>query len=107
MSDGLRDSNPMDVDISPEAIAESQRLAARPPLEPREPPLLLRWWWKLEWWCSQDGRRYLLSPRRDDDDPWWRVIRCRLRGHPCGVVWYNPGGLEPDMTCKECGDDLG
>lgn len=31
---------------------------------------------------------------------------CRLRGHPCGVVWYTMSQMEPDMTCNGCGDDL-
>jgi len=38
---------------------------------------------------------------------WFEVILCRFRKHPAGVVWYNVNGLEPDMTCKGCGDDLG
>jgi len=32
---------------------------------------------------------------------------CRLHKHPCGSVYYNPGGLEPDSRCKNCGDYLG
>ena len=32
---------------------------------------------------------------------------CRAQNHKCGVVWYNPSGLEPDMHCRNCGDDLG
>jgi len=24
-----------------------------------------------------------------------------------GVVWYDLRGLEPDMPCRNCGDDLG
>ena len=32
---------------------------------------------------------------------------CRLRNHPAGVNWYNPGGFEPDMYCRGCGEDLG
>jgi len=36
-----------------------------------------------------------------------RALFCRMDGHKCGVVWYNPNGYEPDMTCKNCGDDLG
>ena len=35
-----------------------------------------------------------------------RAIVCRAKGHPCGVWWYNVNGLEPDMHCKNCGDDL-
>jgi hypothetical protein len=36
-----------------------------------------------------------------------RSLFCRMNGHKCGVVWYNVGGDEPDMHCKNCGDDLG
>ena len=36
-----------------------------------------------------------------------RKLICRWRCHPYGVVWYNLNGLEPDMHCKNCGDDLG
>ena len=35
-----------------------------------------------------------------------RAVICRWNGHKCGVVWYNPGGLEPDMHCRNCGDNL-
>jgi hypothetical protein len=35
-----------------------------------------------------------------------RNLWCRIRGHHGGVVWYS-SGLEPDMTCKDCGEDLG
>jgi hypothetical protein len=38
---------------------------------------------------------------------WFEVIWCRLKGHPKGVIWYNVGRIEPDMTCRGCGDDLG
>lgn len=38
---------------------------------------------------------------------WYEAVWCRWRNHPAGVVWYNPNGLEPDMHCKFCGDDLG
>lgn len=37
----------------------------------------------------------------------WRAIRCRWTGHKAGVFYYNPSGLEPDMHCKNCSDDLG
>lgn len=36
-----------------------------------------------------------------------RAFICRWRSHPCGAIWYNPNGSEPDMHCKNCGDDLG
>jgi len=50
--------------------------------------------------------KYLLS-KKSEYHNWFEVIWCRLRNHPKGVYWYNPNGLEPDMTCKGCGDDLG
>lgn len=36
----------------------------------------------------------------------FRNLICRMRGHSCGIVFYNIGGLEPDNTCKNCGEDL-
>lgn len=54
------------------------------------------WWWRLHqyrypdnWWLTRAGQ--------------WL---CGRRGHT-DVVWYNPGGTEPDMHCKRCGKDLG
>ena len=38
---------------------------------------------------------------------WIARCWCRVRNHPAGVVFYNCGGLEPDMTCRGCGEDLG
>jgi len=35
------------------------------------------------------------------------TIICRLRKHPCGVIWYNIYSNEPDMHCKNCYDWLG
>lgn len=57
-------------------------------------------WFTREWW------EYLLA-KKDCTIPWRVVILCRARGHPSGVIWYNTGGLEPDMHCKNCYDDLG
>lgn len=60
------------------------------------------WYGKLSRWFDPNWYRYLLKPWKG-----FRVLWCRMRGHPYGVVWYNPGGFEPDMTCKNCGEDLG
>lgn len=38
--------------------------------------------------------------------PRMTAIICRWKGH-AEVEWYNPGGLEPNMRCRRCGDDLG
>jgi hypothetical protein len=57
-------------------------------------------WFTINWW------KYLLE-KKSEDVSWLEVIICRSKGHKCGVIWYNPGGLEPDMTCINCGDDLG
>jgi hypothetical protein len=34
-------------------------------------------------------------------------IYCRLRGHPNGMVFYNPWGYEPDTSCQDCGEEIG
>jgi hypothetical protein len=57
--------------------------------------------WLTIWWY-----KYLLEPKQHDTS-WFTAIRCRMNGHKCGVVYYNPTGVEPDMHCKVCGDDLG
>ncbi len=59
-----------------------------------------RLWFHLSWW------KYLFE-KKDPYESWFTVLWCRMRGHPYGVVWYNPGGMEPDMSCNGCGDDLG
>ena len=56
-------------------------------------------WLKISWW------KYLLTDSGDIG-----IIRtafCRAMKHPAGVWWYNPNDIEPDMHCKNCGDDLG
>jgi len=58
-------------------------------------------------WLTPGWYKYLFAKRASKDILWLVVLKCRMRGHPCGVVWYNVSGLEPDMTCKVCGDDLG
>jgi hypothetical protein len=53
-------------------------------------------WLTRRWWV------YLLSGCRG-----WSHFRCRLRGHPSGVWWYTGAdAMEPDMHCRDCGDDL-
>jgi len=46
-------------------------------------------------WCSN-------NPIID----WWKRLKCRFNDHPCGSIYYNPGGFEPDDRCKNCGDYL-
>jgi hypothetical protein len=36
----------------------------------------------------------------------FRNLICRVKGHPYDVVWFN-NRMEPDMHCKNCGEDLG
>lgn len=53
-------------------------------------------------WFSYYWYEYLLKGSTGLRNLW-----CRIRNHPNGVVWYNVSGLEPDMHCKDCGEDLG
>jgi hypothetical protein len=56
-------------------------------------------WLTLDWW------KYLFGKGGDDVNIFVTAY-CRATGH-ASVRWYNPGGLEPDMHCNRCGDDLG
>jgi len=58
-------------------------------------------WLTKEWWS------YLFQSKSYKDISWFTILKCRIKGHPCGVIWYNPCGVEPDMTCRDCGDDRG
>jgi len=57
-----------------------------------------KWWWKYllekpDWY----SKGYASG---------WTRFWCRANGHRSGVWWNNPGS-EPNMRCKNCGDDLG
>jgi hypothetical protein len=58
------------------------------------------------WFCI-DFYQYLFA--KADDPGWtskWDRFLCRLQHHPDGMIFYNPGGEEPDYRCKRCGDEL-
>jgi len=57
-------------------------------------------------WLTRDWWSYLFQSKSSDRS-WFTVLKCRIKNHPCGVIWYNLNAFEPDMTCKDCGDDLG
>ena len=52
-------------------------------------------WFTRVWW------EYLLEGAKT-----WQQVWCRARGHG-SPIFYNPGGLEPDMRCEHCREDLG
>ncbi len=56
-----------------------------------------RWTWRDEYVTNHVGRWLNYLSR----------CKCRATGHPCGVYFYNAGGMEPDMRCRGCGEDLG
>jgi hypothetical protein len=60
-------------------------------------------WLTLIWW------RYILddSFANKGYGTYLSRIWCRIRRHPSGPWFANAGGLEPDMRCKDCGEDLG
>lgn len=59
------------------------------------------WWWRDNPFNGEVLRNHLAGFGN-----YLARCLCRWRGHPAGVVW-NSHGLEPDMTCKGCGEDLG
>ena len=64
------------------------------------------WFYK---WFTKDWYKYLFEkrPRELYPLPFWKVLWCRYKGHPNGIVFYNAGGEEPDTSCKDCGDEIG
>lgn len=57
------------------------------------------------WWVQKEWLRYMFGSK-DPDSTWANTLYCRWCGHPGGVYWYS-SGHEPDMHCKNCGDNLG
>ena len=64
------------------------------------------YWW-CRFWFSLDNWKWLLGKPSHEEVSRWEAFRCRLAGHPCGTIFYNPGGYEPDDRCKNCYDHIG
>jgi hypothetical protein len=61
----------------------------------------------IDWFCL-GWYKYLFSDLNWADDGRFhklQVIWCRIKGHPRGPIWFS-SGFEPDMSCKDCGDEL-
>jgi hypothetical protein len=64
--------------------------------------------------CGEPWGYYFGPPHADTYDPWHflgspirtylTTVRCRMRGHPAGQVFFNAGGCEPDESCRDCGE---
>ncbi len=54
------------------------------------------WFWRIK----------LLWSTRDHGYGYWANFWCNLTSH-AHVNWFNPTGLEPDMRCSRCHEDLG
>jgi hypothetical protein len=68
----------------------------------------LPWW--ITCWLTKSWYEYLFAPKDRycySDVPYIEVLWCRLRGHPAGEIYYNPGGYEPNHHCRTCGDEIG
>ena len=82
-------------------------------------PAWQMWWLNrlitLVYWLTdtEPWQYYFGPPHADTPHPWTylgnrvqtylKTVRCRLRGH-AGQVFYNPGGFEPDESCRNCGE---
>jgi len=59
-------------------------------------------------WFMPSWYQYLFAkPDKPYYTSWIKRLICRINRHKCGCIWFNPGRLEPDYTCKNCGDELG
>jgi len=56
-------------------------------------------------WFIINSKRWRWSWLWEETKP--ERILCRLRGHPKGMIYYNPGGFEPDGRCQTCGENIG
>jgi hypothetical protein len=61
------------------------------------PAFFALWWWQGLFACRDHGHGL------------WRNVWCWVRGYHGPVVWYTTDfePLEPDMRCRDCGEDLG
>lgn len=59
-------------------------------------------WIHLEWWGWVLGRR----KEPNSGVSWGKTAWCRATGHR-GIIYWNPGGLEPDNHCRGCGEEIG
>lgn len=57
----------------------------------------------FEWLSNFFGRLAYASDKPAD----LTNFKCRFRGHLSGEIFYNPGGLEPNHHCQDCGEDIG
>ncbi len=57
-------------------------------------------------WLTFGWYSYLFHKYKDKN-PTMKMIICRAFMHKAGPVWYNLSGLEPNMNCKNCGENLG
>jgi len=62
--------------------------------------MMQHWTNYLDW----SWYKYLFTDLGDEK---WIRFWCRIGGHKCGTIYYNPGGYEPDYHCINCGEDLG
>jgi len=69
---------------------------------------MTRWkiWFYPGWYAYLFSRPNVRWPERGIR-AWIRRVVCRARNHPAGVVWFSsdPNRLEPDMECRNCGED--
>jgi hypothetical protein len=58
-------------------------------------------------WLRYSFWKYIFEKPKEHQTSRKTIIWCRLRGHPDGEIFYNPGGMEPDHRCKNCLELIG
>lgn len=59
--------------------------------------------WKITRWFTISWWRYLCA-KPAHGISLWTAFFCRVGGHKCGPIYFNPMGYEPDDRCKNCND---
>lgn len=62
--------------------------------------------------CETFGRIWYVFRPLEKDQRWAEIsyikaVICRIKNHPNGEIYYNPGGNEPDGHCKDCYELIG
>ena len=58
--------------------------------------------YEWRWWLKHGRWRFVFT----EETRWFRIW-CRIRGHPSGEIYWNPGGDEPNHHCEDCGEEIG
>lgn len=94
--DGICDTKE-EAEIKAQQLAEEYRLRQIGDINNRKHNDKRSWAWNASYHRKQI--------KQAEDSIEYNKKKLGIKHHPCGSIFYNPGGDEPDPKCKECGDE--